>query len=264
MKMLREIKEKKKIYEKNSIELGILRRTLENGPRLLKAQQTSITNTVRTNNTQYINTLRDKLKTMISEHLYLEQTEEQCRIRNQKLLSENHRKQKLQDALVQLLNDTMAEKAEMQIQVNRTKMDTKAADEAKYEAAANFEDYSEEHKLTIKRIQKEIEESVNNIHDTEVAIGDVTTDIDKAMVNYQSLEKDVKNLDTKNHTAKVHLQEHLRRINELKKLKIDLERQITEKRNIRNKKMANEVKGLESKLDGLRNTYNKKKLKWQS
>ena len=141
LNLLNQIKSTRINSEKLSIKISSLKKDLKFEPIKLKSQKQTITKHVREINRDYINQLRIKLDEAKLEAGKMVKLEEKLRKDNKILISEHSLKQKTQEALVQFLNDAMAEKAEMQIQVNRTKMDTKLCENDKAKHRNNFETY---------------------------------------------------------------------------------------------------------------------------
>ena len=258
LNLLNQIKSKRTNSEKLSIKISTLQKDLKFEPIKLKSQKQTITKHVREINQDYINQLRIKLDEAKLEAGKMVKLEEKLRKDNKLLISEHSMKQKTQEALVQFLNDAMAEKAEMQIQVNRTKMDTKQCENDKAKHRNNFETYTEVHNNKLSETKKHIKNTEVETETTSEQIIDCCEKIDKASIKNDKLDIQLKELFQKNNTVKVHLQEHLRRISELETQKTQTERAIKEKSNIRNLQVTTDCEALGSNMEQMRLEYTKK------
>ena len=258
LNLLNDIKEKYAQSEKLSINISKLKKDLKHEPTKLRTQAKTITKRVREINQTYINKLRVKLEAAKTETDEMVKLEERLRKDNKILIMEHSNKQKTQEALVQFLNDAMAEKAEMQIQVNRTKMDTKQCENDKTRHRNNFNIYTENHHKQLNETKTYIQDTEEETDKTSNLIVECCEKIDRASAENDKLDTQLKELFQKNNTVKVHLQEHLRRIAELETQKTQTERAIKEKSNIRNAQIITDCEHLNNKLEQLRVEYSKK------
>merc|ERR1711915_26205 len=101
-------KKRERIKEFKSITIDQMERKLYEEPKKYNKQREYLIEKVKLTNKEKIKQLQsalDKTKNLIEQHSW---DEEQGRVTNNILLLENQKKQKLQEQLVQLLNETMA------------------------------------------------------------------------------------------------------------------------------------------------------------
>lgn len=152
----------------------------------------------------------------------------------------------------------MAEKARMQINVNKTKLDTNACSWQKVAKKKDFKLFKSKHDLEVTNIQSKTKNVKSDIKTTKADINETTNKVDSSFNKSQDLNKIVQDMDTQNQTAKIQLSEYQRRIVELNRQKTTSESQIHEKTTVRNLKISNTVKNLTTHLKNISEDYQKK------
>ena len=256
--LVHELKTKQAIKEENSIKINILKKKLNDEPKILENQKNKLVEMVRKSNQAKIDQLKNQLEETQRMIEQISFDEENGRAINNLLIVENQKKQKLQESLVQLLNDTMAEKARMQINVNKTKMETNSCNEAKAIKAAEFEKYQNIHDLKVQKLLEETNTTKKKIKDTKADIVEMSANVETSHAGSCELQKTCQSMDTNNHTAKIQLSEHQRRILELKRQKSFSDKQILEKRDVRNFELKNELNLLNKTFKAVSQDYLKR------
>lgn len=233
-------KKRERIKEFKSITIDQMERKLYEEPKKYRKQREYLIDKVKFTNQQKIKQLQaalDKTKNLIEQHSW---DEEQGRVTNNILLLENQKKQKLQEQLVQLLNETMAEKAKMQINVNKTILEMNNLQEMKTVKADEFRKYQMANKHEVATLISRTEKLVQDVNRTKQNINLMEKNNIRAYERQNLLNKQVSSLDQSNQTAKIQLNEHQRRLVDLVRQKQTSEKQIEEKRDVRNAKLIKE------------------------
>ena len=251
-------KKRERIKEFKSITIDQMERKLYEEPKKYNKQREYLIEKVKLTNREKIKQLQsalDKTKNLIEQHSW---DEEQGRVTNNILLLENQKKQKLQEQLVQLLNETMAEKAKMQINVNKTILDMNNLQEMKTVKAEEFRKYQMANKHEVATLISRTEKLVKDVNRTKQNINLMEKNNIRAYERQNLLNKQVATLDQSNQTAKIQLNEHQRRLVDLVRQKQTSEKQIEEKRDVRNAKLIKENSKSQKLYAHIHNDYLKK------
>jgi len=177
---------------------------------------------------------------------------------NKELIITQSAKAKLQEALVQLLNDTMAEKAAAQITVNETKLATNDCKVRKNSYKNIYLDYETFHADRVAKVKKNIKDTAEEIHETD-------KDIEKTIDELRNLYEDESHYSTLcNNTrqdidnGEIHLQDNRRRNNELDRSEKVFIEMVDQKTNVRNAQLKDHISGLQKKFENLTLEYAKK------
>ena len=219
---------------------------------------TSTIQKTRSKNLAYLEAIEKQLVDIKSEIDEISDIADGIQKDNKELIITQSAKAKLQEALVQLLNDTMAEKAAAQITVNETKLSTNDRKVKKNSYKNIYSDYETFHADRVLKIKNELKATGEGIRKTD-------QEINKTIYKLRDCYEDESHYSTLcNNTrhdidnGEIYLQDNRRRNNELDRSEKVFIEMVDQKTNVRNAQLSDHISGLDKKLENLTIEYAKK------
>merc|ERR1711988_386125 len=154
--LLDDIQKTVEIKECNAIQIDTLQKIVKDESSKRNDLFTSTIDKTRSKNLAYLDVLEKNLVDLNSEIDEISDIADSIQRDNKELIITQTAKSKLQEALVQLLNDTMAEKAAAQITVNETKLTTNDRKVKKNSFKNIYADYEVFHADRVQKVKTDI------------------------------------------------------------------------------------------------------------
>jgi hypothetical protein len=219
---------------------------------------TSTIDKTRSKNLAYLDALEKNLVDLNLEIDEISDIADNIQKDNKELIITQTAKSKLQEALVQLLNDTMAEKAAAQITVNETKLTTNDRKVKKNSFKKVYADYEVFHADRVRKLKADIKQSADGIHETDREINQTVTELRKLYEDESHYSTLCKNTRYDIENGEIYLQDNRRRNNELDRSEKVFIEMVDQKTNVRNAQLKDYISGLQQKIENLSIEYAKK------